>query len=96
MSEAQRDALEDFVGCIKVIRKRNFNFNINTVEDFIRMEKRKAPDGIQRHFHSVLNATYDIVKYAEAQKGDIDQTLKNQFLLYLLPSVLRWHESNYA
>ena len=96
MLEAQRDALEDFVGHIKVIRTKKLNCNINTVENLVRAEKGKAQDGVQRHFRSVLNAAYDIVNYAEAQCGDIDQTLKNQFLLYLLPSVLTWHKSDYA
>ena len=96
MLEAQRDALEDFVGHIKVIRTKKLNCNINTVENLVLAEEVKAQDGVQRHFHSVLNAAYDIVNYAEAQCGDIDQTLKNQFLLYLLPSVLTWHKSDYA
>ena len=96
MLEAQRDALEDFVGHIKVIRTKKLNCNINTVENLVRAEEGKAQDGVQRHFRFVLNAAYDIVNYAEAQCGDIDQTLKNQFLLYLLPSVLTWHKCDYA
>ena len=69
MLEAQRDALEDFVGHIKVISTKKLNCNINTVEDFVRAEKGKAQDGVQRQSHSVLNPAYNIVKYAEHNMG---------------------------